>query len=183
MTSIASSLEPRSGRETALVAHSGREPALVQQALQRVVDLGADLQRLRERAGAGRHDHELLEVEGVRRVGAAVDDVHHRHGQGHGRLPAQRAVERQAGVGRGRLRHGERHAEQGVRAERALRRGAVELDHAPVDRSLIARVETLHGRAEHGGDVADRAQDALAEVRLRIAVAQLDSLMLARGGA
>ena len=71
--------------EAALVADSGREPALVQQALQRVVDLGADLQRLGERAGAGRHDHELLEVEGVRRVGAAVDDVHHRHGQGHGR--------------------------------------------------------------------------------------------------
>ena len=69
-------------REAALVAYGGGKPALVQQALQRVVDLGADLQRLGERVGTGRHDHELLEVEGVRRVGAAVDDVHHRHGQG-----------------------------------------------------------------------------------------------------
>ena len=168
-------------REAALVADGSGEPALVQQALQRVEDLGADLQRLGERARPRRHDHELLEVEGVRGVRAAVDDVHHRHGEHDRLLPAQRAVERQARVGRGRLRHGERHAEQGVRAERALVRRAVELDQAAVDRCLIARVETLHGRAELGDDVADRPQDALAEVRLRIAVAQLDRLVLAGG--
>ena len=116
-------------------------------------------------------------------VRAAVDDVHHRHGEHDRLLPAQRAVERQPGVGRRRLRHGQRHAEQGVRAERALVRRAVELDEASVDRCLIARVETLHRRAELGDDVADRPQDALAEVRLRIAVTQLDRLVLPGGRA
>ena len=69
------------GREAALVADGGREPALAEHLLQRVVDLGADPQRLRERLGAGGHDHELLQVDRVVRVRAAVDDVQHRHRQ------------------------------------------------------------------------------------------------------
>ena len=55
------------GREAALVADSCREAALVQQALQRVEDLGADPQRLREGVRAGRHDHEFLQVDRVLR--------------------------------------------------------------------------------------------------------------------
>jgi hypothetical protein len=48
------------GCEPALVADRGGEAALVQHVLQRVVDLRTDPQRVRERAGARRDDHELL---------------------------------------------------------------------------------------------------------------------------
>ena len=43
--------------------------------------LGAVAQRLGETRRANRHDHELLEVDVVVGVLAAVDDVHHRHRQ------------------------------------------------------------------------------------------------------
>ena len=69
------------GREAALVADTGREPAVAEHLLQRVVDLRADPERVAERVRADGHDHELLQVDRVRGVRAAVDHVHHRHGQ------------------------------------------------------------------------------------------------------
>ena len=53
----------------------------MQPALQRVVDLGADPQALRERRRADRDHHELLEVDAVVGVRAAVQHVHHRDGE------------------------------------------------------------------------------------------------------
>ena len=58
----------------------------------------------------------------------AVDDVHHRHRQ-HMRVgTAHVAVEGQLELGRGRMGHGQRHAEQGVGAQPSLVVGAVEGD-------------------------------------------------------
>ena len=57
------------------------EPLLVQHALQRVVGLGAPAERLGERGRADGDDHELLEVDVVVGVHAAVEDVHHRDGE------------------------------------------------------------------------------------------------------
>ena len=68
-------------RETALVAYAAAESRIMQNLLQRVVDLGAPTKRLGERGGADRHDHELLEVDVVVRMNAAVQDVHHRRGE------------------------------------------------------------------------------------------------------
>ena len=45
-------------------------------------NLGPHAQRLPEGGRAQGHDHEFLEVDGVVGVLAAIDDVHHRHGQG-----------------------------------------------------------------------------------------------------
>ena len=69
------------GREAALVAEPGGQALLLQHRLERVVDLGALLQRLAERGRADRRDHELLHVDVGVGVGAAVEDVHHRHRQ------------------------------------------------------------------------------------------------------
>ncbi len=121
------------GREAALVAHGRREPRVVQRALERVEDLGARAQRLGEARRAHRHDHELLEVDLVVGVGAAVEHVHHRHGQHVRGLAAEVAPQRQPGLRRGRLRGRQRDAEDRVRAEPGLVGGAVELDHRPVD--------------------------------------------------
>ena len=128
------------GSEAALVADARREAALLEERLQRVVALDADPERLGERRRAGGHEHELLEVERVLGVGAAVDDVHQRHGQDVGVGAADPAVERQLGVGGGGLRDRERDAEDRVRAEPRLRRRPVELDHGAVDLALLARV-------------------------------------------
>src|SRR5438094_47495 len=62
-------------REAALVADAGLEAAIVEHPLERVVDLGAHAQRLGEALRPGRNDHELLEVDRVVRVDAAVDHV------------------------------------------------------------------------------------------------------------
>ena len=70
-------------REAAFVADPGGMPLLLQDAAQRVEDLGAGAKRLGERRGADRHHHELLEVDAAVGVRAAVEDVHHRHRQ-HG---------------------------------------------------------------------------------------------------
>ena len=126
--------------EAALVADGRAEVALVQHLLEVVEHLGPHAQGLAEGLGALGDDHELLEVDGVVGVLAAVDDVHQRHGQVAGVGAAEVAVERQAdGVGGG-LGDGERDAEGGVRAELGLVGGAVEFDQQAVDGDLVERV-------------------------------------------
>ena len=149
-------------------------------------DLGPDPQALREARGAGRDDHELLEVDRVVGVGAAVEDVHHRHRQQR-RLAAavelgQVAVERLAGVGRGRLGRRQRDAEDRVGAEPALVGRAVELDHRLVEGPLLGAPRPAQRRGDLAVDVGDRAGDALAGPGVA-AVAQLDRLELTRRGA
>ena len=68
-------------------------------------------------------------------VHAAVEDVHHRHGQHVGVRAADVAVQRQLElVGRG-LGDGEADAEDRVGAEPGLVVGAVEVDELGVDRA------------------------------------------------
>jgi hypothetical protein len=120
-----------------------------------VEDLGAPAQRLGEARRADRHDHELLEVDVVVGVLAAVEDVHHRHRQ-HVRVgAADVAVERQAERVGGGLGDRQRDAEDGVGAELALVVGAVELDHRAVDLALVEASmpdERLGDLAVHVGD-------------------------------
>ena len=80
-------------------------------------------------------------------------------------------------------RRRQRDAEQGVRSERALVLGPVELDQALVERALIGGVHPADGRRDRLVDVRDGAQYALASVGRWIAVAELDRLVDARRGA
>jgi hypothetical protein len=141
-----------------------------------VVDLGADLQRVREARGADRDDHELLQVDRVRRVRAAVDHVHHRNRQRRRVRPAEVAEQRLAGLVGGGLRHRERHAEDRVRAEPALVRRAVELDQRGVERLLLGRLQAADRVCDLAVRVRDRARHGLAAVRA-VAVPQLDRLV------
>jgi len=129
-----------------------------------------------------RHDHELLEVDRVVGVGAAVEHVHHGHREHVGVDAADVAEQRQAELaGRG-LGHRERDAEDGVGPETRLGRRAVEVDQGVVDAALVAGVVA----GERGGDLAahvgHRGEHALAAVALAV-VAQLRRLEGARGGA
>ena len=145
----------------------------MQDALQRVVDLGAVAHRLGERRRTDRRDHELLEVRRALGVGAAVEDVEQRHRQQRRLLAAEVPVQRNAGVRRRSVRHRQRDAEDRVRAELRLVRRAVQLDHRLVERALVAGVHAAHLRRDRLVDVGDRLQHALAAVAPGVAVAQL----------
>ena len=131
------------GREPALVADGRRQAAVVEQAAQRVVRLGAPPQRLREARRADRHDHELLQVDRVVGVHAAVHDVHHRHWQHVGVRAADVAVQRDVQLVGGRLGDRQADAEDGVGAESGLVVGAVEVAQHGVDHALVERVVAL----------------------------------------
>ena len=110
----------------------------------------------REARRADRDDHELLEVDRVVGVGAAVEHVHHRHRQDPRRLAAEVAPQRLALLGRRRARRGERDAEDRVGAEARLVRRAVEVDQRAVEALLVEHVEAGHRRGDLAVDVADR---------------------------
>ena len=129
----------RSGAKPPSSPTAVASPRSCRSALRRVEDLGADPQRLGEGSAPAGNDHELLEVERVLGVRAAVDDVHQRDGQDVRVFAADPAVERDAGVRRGGLGGGERAAEDGVRAEAALVLRPVELDQQLVERPLVGR--------------------------------------------
>jgi len=112
-------------------------------------------------------------------VGAAVDDVGHRHRQDVGVRAAEMAVERLAGRRRRRLGAGQRHGEDGVRAEGGLVVGAVEVEHRLVDRRLVGGIGTLERGENLFVDVGDGLTDAFAEVTAFVAVAQLERLVFA----
>ncbi len=170
-------------REAAFVADRRRHPALVDHLLQRVEDLGTVAQRLAEARRADRHQHELLHVDRVVGVGAAVDDVHQRHRQLHLAGATQVTVQRQrrlVGAGLGD-RAGD--GEDRVGAEPSLVVGAVQLDQRVVDEALLAGVQAEDRFADLRVDVLDGAHDALAVIARGVAVAQLHGFLRARRGA
>ena len=134
------------------------------------------------RAPIGR-DHELLQVDRVVRVHAAVEDVHQRHRQPVRLRAAEVAVQRQPRLVRGGLRHRHRAAQDRVGAQTALVGGAVELDHRAVDDGLVGRLQSDQHAGELILDVRHGLQDALAGKRARVPVAQLDRLECTRAGA
>ena len=156
---------------------------VLQRLLQRVENLRADADRLGERLGADRHDHEFLEIDRIVGVRAAVDDVHHRHGQQPRARAADIAVERQAVRLRRRLGDGERHAQDGVGAEPALVLRAVELDQRLVDLDLVFRLHAADRVENLAVHRLERLQHALAEVARLVAVAELHRLVRAGRGA
>ena len=163
-------------REAALVAHAAAEARVMQDLLQRVVDLGAPAQRLSERGGADRHDHELLEVHVVVGMHAAVQDVHHRRGEQVRVRAAHILVQRQRGLLCGRLGNGQRRAQNGIRAEVALVVGAVDVDHQLVDGALVVGLEAHELVSDLVVHVLDGVLHAFAQVTVLVAVAQLDRL-------
>jgi hypothetical protein len=167
------------GREAPLVADRRAQAAVVQRLLERVEDLRAHAQGLAEGRRSDGHDHELLEVDLVVGVGAAVEDVHLRDGQHVRRVATQVAPQRQPLLPRGRVRRGQRHADDRVRAEARLVRRAVEVDHRPVQAGLVGGVATGDRVGELAIDVGDRLHHSLAPPALT-AVAQLGGLELAR---
>ena len=175
------------GREPAFVADTGRKTSLLQQAAQRMERLRARAERLGERRPSQRHDHEFLKVDVRVRVGAAVEDVHHRNGQertgGSRSLGDERRemfVERAARRRRARMRHRHRNAQHRVGAQPAQVRRSVELHEPGVHGSLVGVMAAQDAR-DFIVHMAHGLEDAFAGEPARVAVAQLERLPGAGG--
>ena len=154
-------------------------------ALRRVWKISAPMRMASATGGrAHRHDHEFLDVDGVVGMRAAVDDVHHRHGQ-QVRRWRRRDSGRAAGP-RPRPRPWPRPARRrGWRWRRAgpcwaCRRASFRHRRCGAGprrpcRDSASKISPL--------TASTALQHALAEVALRVAVAQLDGLMRAGRGA
>ena len=171
-------------REAALVADGGRLAARLQQLLQVWKTSTPARSASSNRSKPGRDDHELLDVEVVVGVRAAVDDVHQRDGQVTRADAAEVAVERQL-VRRRPPRARPPSRRRGSRSRRGSTCSACRRARSAPRRPRPDRVASMPmsvGR-DHVADVLDRLQHALAEVALRVAVAQLERLVLAGRGA
>ena len=165
------------GCKAALVTDGGGQTLGFQQRLQGVEHLGAPAQTLLEAGRTGGHDHELLHVHGVGRVRAAVQDVHHGHGQLVAGHAAQEAV--QGHIQRDGRRDGNR--QNGVCTEVGLILGAVGLQHSGVHGVDVGGIHAGKNLVDGGVDVLNSLADALAAEAALVAVAQLQSLKFTGG--
>ena len=152
----ASSLEPRSGAKPPSSPTAVPRPASCRVFFSAWKTSAPIRRHSRERRRAGGDDHELLEVDLVVGVRAAVEHVHHRHRQDAGVRAAEVAPQRHAGVGRRGVRRGQRDAEDRVGAQARLVRGAVELDQRAVEPGLVGGVAADDGLGDLAVDVARR---------------------------
>src|SRR6185369_11787337 len=95
-------------------------------------------------------DHELLNVDVVVGVGAAVDDVHHRQRQLAGVGSADIFIQRLSGFLGRSLGNRQRYTQDRVGAEVRLEFGAVQLDHLHIDADLVV---SFHADHLFGNDV------------------------------
>ncbi len=132
-------------REAAFVTDCRVQTALLKQCFERLEDLGAAAQRLAKARHTDGQNHELLQIDVVVGVGAAVENVHQRHRQHTGRRTAEVSVQRHTSVfcGGMRCRHG--HGEHGIGAQATLGRRAVEVDQELVEARLIERIRAQQG--------------------------------------
>jgi len=171
------------GGETAFVTDVGAHALGLQHFFQGMEDFRAHAQRFLEGGGLDGQHHKLLDVNRVVRVGTAVEDVHHRDGQGAGIDAAEVAVEGLVFTGGSGACCGEGDAEDGISAEFALVRCAIEVEHDLVEDGLLADVKADQLGADHFIDIVDGSEDALAAITFGIFVAELVGLVHACGGA
>ena len=164
--------------EAALVADRRREAALAAGAPSGGGSISAPIRSASENVvGAGGDEHELLEVQRVPRVRAAVDDVHQRHGQDVRVRAADPAVERHPGLRRGAFAAASDAPRIALAPSRlfvGVPSSAISARRARAGRRRPSR-RALRDLAV---DVRDRPRHALAEPRVA-AVAELDRLVLA----
>ena len=180
----ASSLEARSGANPPSSPDRGGQAPALQHPGQGVVGLDPPAQGLGERGRPDRHDHELLEVDRVVGVDAAVDHVHHRHRQHVGVRPRRRS-----GRGAARARRPRPWpwpaTRRGWRWPRAGPCWAVPSAsiRARSTAALVERVQPVEDLGDLAVDVGRPPRATPLPPVAVAAVAQLDGLERAGGGA
>ena len=127
-------------RKAALIAHCGRHTLAVDDFLERVEHLGTVAQRFTKARRAHRDDHELLQIEVVVGVRAAIDHVHQGHRHLHGARAAKVAVKRQTRLFCRSPRHGHTDGQGGIGTKAAFVVGAVQVDQSAVEKGLLGGV-------------------------------------------
>ena len=125
------------------------------------------------------HDHEFLYVDGVGRVCAAVEYVHHRNGKTRRRATAYKAVKRDVERACRGFGGGDGNSEYRIRAELGLVVRAVRIEHELIDFVGVESVRAAKRLVDNGVDV-DGFGNALAAVTRLVAVAKLYRLEFAR---
>lgn len=115
-------------------------------------------------------------------MGAAVDDVHHGHGQNLGVRAAQVTVQGLPELGRRRFRQGQGNAQNGVGAQFGLVEGSVQGAHQRIRRGLFRRFQANQGRSDDIADIVHGLRDAFALVPGHVAVPEFPGLMFSGGG-
>ena len=143
-------------------------------------------QRFSEVLGANRLNHELLNINVVISVLAAVDDVHHWYR--HGILASSTVqfsnvlVQWDALGSSGSLGSSQRDSQNSVGTELGLVFSAVQVDHQGVQATLVSSVETDQGFTDRTIDVGNGLQNAFAHVTGLVAVTKFQSFAGASGG-
>ena len=112
---------------------------------------------------------------------AAIDNVHHRHGQSVGVATADIFIEGQVEIVGGSLGNSQRYAEDGVGAEIRLGVGAVEGKHGFVDGNLIEGAHAYESGCNGTVDIGNSFLHTLAHVAALVAVAEFKSFIDAGG--
>ena len=144
-------------------------------------NLGALTQAFTEGRSADRHNHKFLNVNGIGRVSAAVEDIHHRNRHTVAADAAEEAVKRDAN-GSGRCAcTGDRNCKDRVGTEGRFVLRAVRFDHSSIDCINIGSVHSFDGIVDDRIDVCDCFADAFAAEAGLIAVAKLEGFKFACG--
>ena len=133
-------------------------------------NLGAVTHGFRQARCAHGQDHELLHIDAVIRMGAAVNDVHHRHGHVKRSVTAQVTIQGQTSIGCRGMGNGHGNGQYRVGAQPALVFRAVEFQHCPIDAGLVAGFHTNQLRAQDILYIAYCLQHALAAVAAGVVV-------------
>ena len=181
---MASSLRPRSGAKPPSSPTAVARPALVQQLLQRVEDLGAHAQRPRRSVGAPT-GMTMNSCRSSVLSACAPPLMTFIIGTGSSGRPRRRGSGRAASSRSpaAALRDRQRDAEDGVGAEAALVRRAVELEQRGVERALVERVHAQQARGAISSLTFATAFVTPLPPHASSAVAQLDGLVCAGRGA
>jgi hypothetical protein len=137
---------------------------------------------VRERRRAHGQHHEILDVDPPSRVRAAAKYLDLGQRQRDRVAGGQVAPQGQAARGGRGVRHCERHRDGRIAAEARLVGCSIERDQCRVDAGLIERIPSFE-RATNGSADARDGLDHVHSAETRAAIAQIDRLARAAGGA
>jgi len=105
-----------------------------------VKDFGAIPKSLTKSRRAHRNDHELLKIQVVVGMGAAIDHIHHRHRKPHRTRTAEVTIKRQTGLLGGSFGHGHGDCQHGIGPKPGFVLCAIQIDQGLVDKRLLAGI-------------------------------------------
>ena len=173
-------------REAAFITNRSAEATGLQHGFEVMENFGAHAQRIGEGFRANRLNHELLDVDVVIGMLAAVDDVHHRNGH---RVDAWSAiqigdvrVQRHALGLSSSLGRSQGHSEDGVGTQGSFVLSTVEGNHRQVEGLLVGGIFAQQQVADRAIDISHGLQHTLAQVTALVAITQFQRFTRTGGG-